>query len=50
MCVYGLSMMQSMQKSIAHALYFHCRIRKDFSFDDGVAETFGCEVHSFDPL
>ena len=25
------------------------RIRRDFTFDDGVAKTFGCEVHSFDP-
>lgn len=24
-------------------------IRRDFSFDDSIARTFGCEVHSFDP-
>ena len=25
------------------------RIKWDFNFDDAIAETYGCEVHSFDP-
>ena len=30
-------------------IIFCCSIDKDFSFDDGIAKEYGCEVHCFDP-
>ena len=30
-------------------IILRCSIDRDFSFDDGISEEYGCEVHSFDP-